>query len=118
MQFKKVTSLADLESEVQAAEGRYVMLDFWADWCISCKEMERFTFTDAQVRERLKDVVLLKADVTANNADHQALLKRFELFGPPGIVFFDRQGMEIDYQVIGFQAPKKFLRSLGSAIPL
>src|SRR5690606_34727963 len=79
MQFKKVTSLADLESEVQAAEGRYVMLDFWADWCIACKDMERFTFTDAQVRERLKDVVLLKADVTANNADHQALLKRFEL---------------------------------------
>lgn len=118
LQFKKVTSLADLESEVQAAEGRYVMLDFWADWCISCKEMERFTFTDAQVRKRLKDVVLLKADVTANNADHQALLKRFELFGPPGIVFFDRQGMEIDYQVIGFQAPKKFLRSLDSAIPL
>lgn len=118
LKFKKVASLADLESEVQAAEGRYIMLDFWADWCISCKEMERFTFTDAQVRKRLKDVVLLKADVTANNADHQALLKRFELFGPPGIVFFDRQGMEIDYQVIGFQAPKKFLRSLDSAIPL
>lgn len=118
LQFKKVTSLAGLQSQVQAAEGRYVMLDFWADWCISCKEMERFTFTDDQVRKRLKDVVLLKADVTANNADDQALLKRFGLFGPPGIIFFDRQGGEIDFQVIGFQASKKFLRSLDSAIPL
>ena len=117
MQFKKVTSLADLESEVQAVEGRYVMLDFWADWCISCKEMERFTFTDPQVRKRLKDVVLLKADVTANNADHQALLKRFELFGPPGIIFFDRQGTGINFQVVGFQGPKKFLRSLDLAMP-
>lgn len=117
LQFKKVASLADLESEVQSAEGRYVMLDFWADWCLSCKEMERFTFTDAQVRERLKDVVLLKADVTASNADHQALLKRFELFGPPGIVFFDRKGAEINFQVVGFQGSKKFLRSLDLAIP-
>lgn len=78
----------------------------------------RFTFTDEQVRKRLKDVVLLKADVTANNADDQALLKRFDLFGPPGIVFFDRQGAQIDFQVIGFQASSKFLRSLDSAIPL
>ena len=117
LQFKKVTSLADLESQLQGAEGRYVMLDFWADWCISCKEMERFTFTDAQVRKRLKDVVLLKADVTANDAEDQALLKRFGLFGPPGIIFFDRQGAEIDFQVIGFQAPQKFLRSLDSVMP-
>ncbi|WP_269495696.1 protein-disulfide reductase DsbD [Castellaniella sp. S9] len=117
LQFKKTTSLANLESQLQAAEGRYVMLDFWADWCVSCKEMERFTFTDAQVRKRLKDVVSLKADVTANNADDQALLKRFGLFGPPGIIFFDRQGAEIDFQVIGFQAPQKFLRSLDSVMP-
>src|SRR3546814_11516767 len=83
------------------------MLDFWAEWCISCKEMDRFTFTDPQVKNRLKDVVLLKADVTANNADDQALLKRFALFGPPGIIFFDKKGEEIDFQVIGFQSPKR-----------
>ncbi len=118
LQFKKITSLADLDSQVKAASGHYVMLDFWADWCISCKEMERFTFTDIQVRNRLKDVVLLKADVTANNADDQALLKRFGLFGPPGIIFFDRQGKEINFQVVGFQSSRKFLNSLRAAIPL
>ncbi len=80
--------------------------------------MELFTFTDSKVRSRLKDVILLKADVTANNAADQALLKHFGLLGPPGIIFFDRQGEEIDFQVVGFQSAKKFLRSLDAAIPL
>lgn len=80
--------------------------------------MELFTFTDPNVKNRLKDVILIKADVTANNAADQALLKRFGLFGPPGIIFFDRQGEELDFQVVGFQSAKKFLRSLDTAIPL
>lgn len=118
LDFQRITGLAELEAQLQAANGRYVMLDFWADWCVSCKEMELFTFTDAQVRSRLKNVILLKADVTANNAADQALLKRFGLFGPPGIIFFDKHGAEIDFQVIGFQSAKKFLGSLDAAIPL
>jgi len=80
------------------------MLDFSADWCISCKEMERFTFTDAKVQSRLKDVVLLQVDVTAGTPDDAALLKRFRLFGPPGILFLDRQGREIARGLTAYNA--------------
>ena len=68
------------------------MLDFYADWCVSCKEMERFTFSDPEVQAQLDGMLLLQADVTANNDDDKALLKRFSLFGPPGIIFFDAAG--------------------------
>ena len=92
------------------------MLDFYADWCISCKEMERFTFSDPQVKARLGRMVLLRVDVTANTPDDKALLKRFRLFGPPGIVFFDASGREIEgLRVIGYQPPDKFIRSLDAA---
>jgi thiol:disulfide interchange protein DsbD len=114
--FQPVSSLADLDARLRSARGRYVMLDFWAEWCVSCKEMERFTFNDPQVQARLKDVLVLRADVTANNAQDQALLRRFALFGPPGIVFFDPQGQELAYRVIGFEPPEKFLVSLGHAM--
>ena len=114
--FQPVKSLAEFESRVLSARGHPVMLDFWAEWCVSCKEMERFTFSDARVQARLKDALVLRADVTANNADDQALLKRFGLFGPPGIVFFDRNGHEVPVQVIGFQAPEQFLASLDRAL--
>ena len=92
------------------------MLDFYADWCVSCKEMEARTFSDAAVRARLAGAVLLQADVTANTADHRALLKRFGLFGPPGIVFFDSGGREVtSVRVIGFEGPSTFLDSLRRA---
>ncbi len=107
--FKRVASGAELDAAVKAAAGRPVLLDFYADWCVSCKEMESFTFSDAQVKQRLAGMVKLQADVTANNAEDQALLKRFRLFGPPGIIFFDKNGKEINgLRVIGFQNAEKF----------
>ncbi|ATG18731.1 protein-disulfide reductase DsbD [Ralstonia mannitolilytica] len=116
--FKRVKSVTELDAEVRnaSAAGKPVMLDFYADWCVSCKEMEHLTFTDARVRAALADVVLLQADVTANTADDQALLKRFGLFGPPGTVFFDVRGREAQARVIGFQRADTFLASLRRAL--
>ena len=115
--FLRVGTPAELDARVAAAAGRPVMLDFYADWCVSCKEMERYTFSDERVKTRLRDMVLLQADVTANNADHAALLKRFSLFGPPGIVFFDRGGAEIQgLRVVGFQPADRFVVVLDAAL--
>ena len=89
------------------------MLDFYADWCISCKEMERFTFSDDAVKAKLKPVLLLQADVTANSEADKALLKRYGLFGPPGILFFDAHGNEMgDFRVTGYQDATQFLKTL------
>lgn len=113
--FERVLTVADLDARLQAARGRPVMLDFWAAWCASCKELDQFTFSDPRVQARLKNTLILRADVTANNADDQALLRRFSLFGPPGIIFFDRAGKEVGFRVIGFQPPEQFLLSLDHA---
>ncbi len=86
------------------------MLDFYADWCVSCKEMEHLTFQDEGVKNAFARMLLLQADVTANSAEDAALLKRFGLFGPPGIIFFDLHGKEIENaRVIGYQPPERFL---------
>ncbi|VWB81614.1 thiol:disulfide interchange protein [Burkholderia lata] len=111
--FASVRSSGELDTLLKTA-GQPVMLDFYADWCVSCKEMEHLTFTDARVQARLAQLHLVRADVTANNPDDQALLKRFNLFGPPGIIFFDRSGNEIG-RVVGYQAAETFLRSLDRA---
>ncbi|MFP5400966.1 MAG: protein-disulfide reductase DsbD [Gammaproteobacteria bacterium] len=115
-QFEKVNSIAELDARL-AATDRPVMLDFYADWCVSCKEMERFTFSDARVAERMGRMLLLKADVTANNEDHKALLKRFGLFGPPGIIFFDAAGKEREgMRVVGFMKAEPFATVLDRAL--
>jgi len=116
LKFEKVRSVAELDARIAAAAGREVMLDFYADWCVSCKEMERFTFSDPGVQARLKDVVLLKADVTANTPEDKELLKRFMLFGPPGIIFWNTEGQQSDYKVIGFEKPEKFLASIAAGL--
>jgi len=116
LQFETVKTLADLDARLKTAD-KAVMLDFYADWCVSCKEMERFTFSDPQVRARLAGMTLLRADVTANSAEDKALLKRYRLFGPPGIVFFGAGGREIEgLRVIGYQPPEKFIKSLDLAV--
>jgi thiol:disulfide interchange protein DsbD len=107
--FQRVASSAELDRVVESAGGKPVMLDFYADWCVSCKEMERYTFTDSRVRERLSDMIKVQADVTASSPDHHALLQRFKLFGPPGIIFFGRDGRELTgARVIGYQPADKF----------
>jgi thiol:disulfide interchange protein DsbD len=107
--FRRVGDLAALDEAIRNARGSPVMLDFYADWCVTCKEMERYTFADPAVRERLDRIATLQADVTAGDAAHGALLRRFRLFGPPGIVFFDRSGREIaGLRVIGFQSADRF----------
>jgi len=111
----RVASLADLQAQLKTP-GKLVMLDFYADWCVSCKEMESFTFSDPKVRAQLNQMLLLQADVTANNEADKALLKRFSLFGPPGIIFFDADGREIKgLRVIGYQNPERFLKTLSLA---
>jgi thiol:disulfide interchange protein DsbD len=116
--FEKVKDVDELDARLARArsDGRAVMLDFYADWCVSCKEMERFTFSDARVQARLANVVLLKADVTANTAADKALLQRFALFGPPALIFWNAAGEQSDYKVIGFEKADRFLASLDAAL--
>lgn len=112
LQFQRIKTLADLD-RVVASSTKPVLLDFYADWCVSCKEMEHFTFSDPAVAQRLAGFTLIQADVTNNTADDKALLKRFQLFGPPGIIFF-KDGKEVG-RVIGFEDAKTFLASMQRA---
>ena len=116
LQFDRIKTGADLDARIAAAKGKTVMLDFYADWCVSCKEMERLTFSDAGVQARLKNAVLLQADVTANDAADKTLLQRFQLFGPPATLFFAADGKEqADFRVTGYQDAPQFLQSLKGA---
>ena len=113
--FVAVHSSAELDAALRqaSAQGRVVMLDFYADWCTACIQMERSTFTDPSVQRHLQAAVLLQADVTLNAPQDRALLKRFALFGPPGMVFFDAHGQELAaHRVVGEQSPVEFLHSL------
>ncbi len=111
LEFKRIKTVDDLDREIAAAaaSGRTAMLDFYADWCVSCKEMEAYTFTDAAVHDVLADTVLLQADVTANDEQDQELLQRFGVFGPPTIVFFGTDGIQrAGYEVVGYMKAKDF----------
>ncbi len=113
--FMRVKSVQELDDALKQATGKFVMLDFYADWCVSCKEYEQNTFRDARVQKLLKNTVMLQADVTLNSAEDDALLKRFGLFGPPGILFFDPTGREVvPLKVVGYRDANQFLVILNS----
>ncbi len=120
LKFERISSLAELNSRIDQASSnnQWVMLDFYADWCISCKEMEAYTFTDPKVKEQLTNFVLLQVDVTKNSADDKTLLTHFNLVGPPAILFFGINKQEyLEHRVIGYQDSDTFLstiRSLGN----
>jgi thiol:disulfide interchange protein DsbD len=121
LDFQRIKTVDDLDREIAAAaaEGKTTMLDFYADWCVSCKEMEAYTFTDAEVQAALANTVLLQADVTANDDDDQALLQRFGVFGPPTIIFFGMDGRQRHgYEVVGYMKAKDFVDHLTQAFDL
>ena len=115
--FKRIKTSADLDREIAAAAGKSVLLDFYADWCVSCKEMEAFTFPASEVRAALSDTVMLQADVTANDAQDKALLDRFGVFGPPTIIFFGTDGQQRHgYEVVGYMKARDFAAHVNQAL--
>lgn len=114
--FQKVKNVAELDA-ILASTEQPVMLDFYADWCVSCIEMEQFTFSKAEVAQQMGQMTLVQADVTKNTADDRELLKRFNLFGPPGIIFFDAEGKQLaDPRVVGFMPADKFSLELDKVL--
>ena len=107
--FRPVKTVADVKQAVQAANGQPVVLDFYADWCVTCRELERETFADSSVRATLAQITALQADVTANNDDDQALLRQFGIVGPPALLFFGPDGKErSEYRIVGFVDAAQF----------
>lgn len=119
LSFVVIHSPAELDAQLSKAkvEKKLALLDFYADWCISCKEMEVNTFVNSEVSKELKQFVLLQADVTSNSPENQALLKRFGLFGPPGILIFNQNSEELkDQRVIGYMPPQRFIERLSNRL--
>ena len=111
--FTRITSIAELDKKLAESQGQPVMLDFYADWCVACKELEELTFSNEKVQQLLKNTTLLQVDMTANSDADKALLKRFALFGPPGIVFFNGKGQEMaSLKTVGFQNAERFSNTL------
>jgi len=120
LKFKVIGTIEALQPFFEEAKrtGKPLLLDFYADWCISCKEMEIKTFANSAVAKKMQEYILVQADVTSNTAAHQALLKRYALFGPPGILLFNPAGEEqANQRVVGFMPPDRFLLRLNAAAP-
>jgi len=119
LKFKRVKGIEGLETELQQASlaGKSVMLDFYADWCITCKELEKYTFTDPRVQTVLRDTVLLQTDVTENDERDQALVKRLGIYGPPAILFFGVDGRELGaYRLVGYMDAQLFFEHASAAL--
>ena len=113
--FKPIKSVADLNTELKS--GQAVMLDFYADWCVECKRMEKYTFPESIVQQRLEQFSLLQADVTAYDEIDQELVTNFDLFGPPAILFFDKQGVELEHlRMVGYMDAEDFSAHLDKVI--
>lgn len=113
LNFQQIKSIAELENALHNAAGKPVMLDFYADWCVACKELEQFTFSDARVQAALTDTILLQADVTNNTEDDKTLMQKFNIFGPPGIIFFDTKAQQQpQLKVVGYKNAEAFLQIL------
>jgi thiol:disulfide interchange protein DsbD len=121
LSFKTIANLEDLDKELEQAkaEGKFVMLDFYADWCVTCDEMEAYTFIDPAVQRTLQQLVLIKIDVTKNNDNDKAFLKQFDIFGPPAIIFFNKNSVEIkSHRLVGFVKAEAFVEHIKQAISL
>lgn len=115
--FQTVKTLPALQGAIADAKGQVVMLDFYADWCVTCLEMEKYTFSDPAVQAQLRTVLLLKADVTQNTPETKQLLQHFKIAGPPAIVFFDKNGQELrQYRQVGFMPAAAFVAHLGKVM--
>ncbi|MCB1735244.1 MAG: protein-disulfide reductase DsbD [Gammaproteobacteria bacterium] len=115
--FTRIKSSDDLDAALAAADGRPVMLDFYADWCVACKELEKYTFGQPEVQAQFADMVLLQADVTDNDAVDKALMQRFGIIGPPSILIFDGDGQELrDWRIVGFMEAPEFVAQLRGAL--
>ena len=107
------SNLDDLSRELNQRDNKMIMLDFYADWCVSCKEYEKLTFSQPKIKEHLAEFSLLQIDVTKNNIEHKALLKHFNLYGPPAILFFDRQHNELrTFRIVGYKNTSQMLDHL------
>ncbi len=113
--FKVVKSIRELDILLQQSKGKRILVDFSAEWCVACKELEEITFADKDVKAKMAEFVLVKADVTANSQEEKALSKKYGVFGPPTIIFFDKDlNVQKSKTIVGFIEPKKFLTHLES----
>ena len=101
--------MSDLENAINANPGQPILIDFYADWCVACLEYEKYTFQDIEVNTLMRDFYRIQIDVTDNNEEHKNLLRKFNLFGPPGVLFFDKQGTQLQqYDIVGFKNANEF----------